>query len=157
MSDTYSVQRTTQIDAPASEVYGRIADFHRWPGWSPYEELDPDMERSYTGAESGAGAGYEWSGNMKAGAGRMEIVEAMPHERIVIDLKFSKPFRSEATATFTLVGSGDTTSVTWSMTGPVTTATRVMGVFRSMDKMMGPVFEKGLAQLKAEAEDPAST
>ena len=43
-------------------------------------------------------------------------------------------------------------AVTWSMTGPKTRMTRVMGVFMSMDKMVGPDFEKGLAQLRIVAE-----
>jgi uncharacterized protein YndB with AHSA1/START domain len=155
MPDTYTVERTVHIQAPATAVYERIADFHRWPAWSPYEGLDPSMTRSYSGAAAGVGAAYEWSGNMKAGAGRMEIVEAVPNERVVIDLMFTKPFRSESKSTFRIdgdAGAGGATTVTWSVTGPVTTTTRVMGVFRSMDKLMGPAFEKGLASLKADAE-----
>ena len=38
-------------------------------------------------------------------------------------------------------------AVTWSMTGPKTRMTRVMGVFKNTDKMVGPDFEKGLARL----------
>jgi uncharacterized protein YndB with AHSA1/START domain len=154
MPDTYTVERTVHVQAPATAVYERIADFHRWPAWSPYEGLDPSMTRSYSGAESGVGAAYDWSGNLKAGTGRMEIVEAVPDERVVIDLAFTKPFRSESKATFRIDGNGDAggTTVTWSMTGPVTRTTRVMGVFRSMDKLMGPAFEKGLTGLKADAE-----
>ena len=34
------------------------------------------------------------------------------------------------------------------MIGPKTLATKVMGLFTSMDKMVGPDFEKGLARLK---------
>ena len=152
MPDTYTVERTVHAEAPPSAVYERIVDFHRWPAWSPYEDLDPALKRTYSGADAGVGAVYEWSGNMKAGAGRMEIVEAVPDERIAIALSFSKPVRSRSTAAFTLQGAGGGTTVTWSMTGPVTRATRLMGVFRSMDKLMGPAFEKGLTRLKADAE-----
>lgn len=42
------------------------------------------------------------------------------------------------------------------MTGPMTLMTRVMGVFKSMDKMVGPDFEKGLTQLKGVTEQPGS-
>lgn len=41
------------------------------------------------------------------------------------------------------------------MVGKATTMTRMMGIFKSMDSLVGPIFEKGLAQLKADAE-PAS-
>jgi hypothetical protein len=30
--------------------------------------------------------------------------------------------------------------------------TRIMGIFKSMDRMVGPAFEKGLARLKADVE-----
>jgi Polyketide cyclase / dehydrase and lipid transport len=152
MADTYTVERKIRIDTPASALYERIVDFHRWPAWSPYEELDPDMDRTYAGAESGVGAVYEWSGNLKAGAGRMEIVDAVDDQRVVIDQRNLKPFRSESRTSFALDDSGDGTAVTWSITGPVTLMTRIMGIFKSMDRMVGPLFEKGLARLKAHAE-----
>jgi uncharacterized protein YndB with AHSA1/START domain len=110
MADTYTVERKIRIDAPASAVYQRIVDFHRWPAWSPYEELDPDMDRTYAGAESGVGAVYEWSGNLKAGAGRMEIVDAVDDQRVVIDQRNLKPFRSESRTSFALDDSGDGTA-----------------------------------------------
>jgi hypothetical protein len=38
------------------------------------------------------------------------------------------------------------------MSGPSAFITKLMGVFVSMDKMVGPDFEKGLASMKAVAE-----
>ena len=54
------------------------------------------MDRAYAGAQSGVGAVYEWSGSLKAGAGRMEIVGAVDDERVMIDQRNRKPFRSES-------------------------------------------------------------
>jgi uncharacterized protein YndB with AHSA1/START domain len=152
MADTFTVEREARVDAPAAALYARLADFHRWSAWSPFEELDPEMERTYSGATSGSGAVYEWAGNMKAGTGRMEMVEAVPDKRIVIDQQNLKPMKSRSTVTFSLQESGNGTSVTWSMTGKTTLMTRAMGIFKSMDGMVGPIFEKGLASLKADAE-----
>jgi uncharacterized protein YndB with AHSA1/START domain len=152
MADTFTVERGIRVDVPAAALYERIADFHRWAAWSPFEELDPEMERRFDGPEAGVGAVYEWSGNMKAGTGRMEMIEAVPERRVVIDQRNLKPMKSQSTVTFSLAESGGGTAVTWSMTGAATRMTRVMGVFKSMDKMVGPVFEKGLAKLKADAE-----
>lgn len=53
---------------------------------------------------------------------------------------------------FELQPDGDGTQVTWRMIGPHTAVTRLMGVFLSMDRMVGPDFEKGLARLRAAAE-----
>jgi uncharacterized protein YndB with AHSA1/START domain len=152
MTDNYEVEREIHVDAPPAAVYERIVDFHRWSAWSPFEDLDPAMDRTFEGAESGVGAIYRWSGNMKAGTGRMEMVDAVPDQRVVIEQRNEKPFKTASTVTFTLDGAGDGTDVTWSVVGPRTTMTRVMGVFKSMDRMIGPVFEKGLAKLKADAE-----
>ena len=152
MADIYTVERTTTINAPAEKVYAQIVDFHNWRAWSPWDDLDPDMQRSYPGADSGVGAGYAWSGNRKAGEGKMEITEAVEPSRVQIALDFLKPFKSSSTTTFNLKPQGDTTKVTWTMTGPKTLMTRVMGVFKSMDKMVGPDFEKGLTQLKGASE-----
>jgi uncharacterized protein YndB with AHSA1/START domain len=152
MADSYTVERQATIAAPPSAVYERLVDFHRWSSWSPFEGLDPEMERTYSGADSGVGAIYEWEGNMKAGTGWMEIVEADPGRKVGIDQRNLKPMKSQSAVTFTLDGSGDGTTVTWSMTGAKTTMSRVMGIFKSMDSMVGPIFEKGLASLKADAE-----
>lgn len=150
--DTFTIERSTTIDAPPAAVYALVADFHQWGQWSPWEDLDPQMQRTFSGAESGTGAVYEWSGNRKAGAGRMEITEADAPSQVVVDLQFLKPFKAHNTTTFTFTQEAGATAVRWTMTGPKTFLTKVMGIFKSMDAMVGPDFEKGLAQLKAAAE-----
>ena len=65
--DTYTVERSAIVDAPAGRVYEQISDFHLWPAWSPWEGIDPAMQRTYSGSERGTGAAYAWSGNRKAG------------------------------------------------------------------------------------------
>ena len=77
MSDSYSVVRSTHIEASPSSVYGRIADFHSWRDWSPWDDLDPNLERTYSGSEAGRGAVYSWAGNRQVGEGRMEITEQL--------------------------------------------------------------------------------
>src|SRR5205085_11559361 len=101
---------------PPEQVYALLQDFHEWPKWSPWEDIDPDMTREYSGAPAGPGAVYTWSGNRKAGAGRMEIVEVKVDRRVDIDLAFEKPFKSENRTTFVLTPKGETTEVTWQMT-----------------------------------------
>jgi uncharacterized protein YndB with AHSA1/START domain len=150
--DTYTVERSVTIDASPASIYDRIANFHHWPEWSPWEGVDPDLERAYSGAESGSGAVYGWSGNRKAGKGRMEITDTTAPSMVKIDLVFEKPWKSRSDTTFTVRPEGPGSRVTWSMTGRKTLMTRVMGLFTSMDKLLGPDFEKGLAELKATTE-----
>ena len=78
----------------------------------------------------------------------------MPDDSVTIDLRFVKPFKSHSSSVLTAVpaAEGGASLVTWTMTGPKTFMTRVMGVFTSIDKMIGRDFEKGLARLKADVE-----
>ena len=154
--DTYPVERSQTIDAPPTRVYAQIADFHNWTSWSPWEDVDPDLERTYSGAESGTGAVYAWSGNRKAGQGRMEITHAIEPSSVQIDLQFEKPWKARNDTVFSIQPEGSGSRVIWSMTGKKTLMTKVMGIFTSMEKLLGPDFEKGLARLKATAEGPPS-
>jgi len=114
--------------------------------------MDPAMQRTYSGPESGKGSVYEWEGNNKVGKGRMEIIDAPPPSKVAIKLDFLKPFEAHNTAEFTLVPKGDATDVTWAMHGPSPFIAKVMSVFMSMDCMVGKDFEAGLTNLKAAAE-----
>lgn len=152
MSDTYAVQRSISIQASPADVYAHIIDFHHWGNWSPWEELDPSMTKSYSGPDSGVGAKYSWTGNRKVGEGNMEITGAAEPTRVEIALEFLKPFKASNNTVFTLQPAGDGTEVIWVMTGRKTLMTRIMGVFKSMDSMVGPDFERGLSRLKAAAE-----
>lgn len=151
MSETLNISRTVTIAAGPDAILPLLSDLHRWREWSPWEDLDPELKRTYEGPESGVGAAYEWSGNRKAGAGRMQIARVMP-DAVDVDVTFTRPFKSESVSAFALESSGDDTVVTWTMSMPKTLVSRVMGVFMSMDKMMGPDLEKGLSQLAAAAE-----
>jgi hypothetical protein len=150
--DTFHVQRSTTVQAPPEAIQPRVADFRRWTEWSPYEGLDPNLERTYGGAPNGPGATYAWSGNGKAGEGRMEILAATP-ARVTVDLRFTRPFKAHNTSEFAFEPRGAATVVTWSMHGPMPVINRVICLFISMDALVGKDFERGLASLKAAAED----
>jgi uncharacterized protein YndB with AHSA1/START domain len=150
--DSFVVTRSIAIKAPPEKVFVLINDFHNWSHWSPWEHLDPNMKRTFSGAAAGKGAVYGWEGNSDVGAGRMEITdEAMP-TKVEVKLEFLKPVAMTNQTEFALTSSGDTTTVTWNMRGPMPFITKLMSVFTSMDAMVGKDFEKGLANMKASAE-----
>lgn len=153
--DTYTVERVAVISAPPRRVYQEVADFHRWTSWSPWEELDPQLERRYSGAGAGTGAVYSWKGNRKAGQGTMRITRADEPTLVHIDLRFDRPWKAHNDTWFTFApegADGQATRVTWTMTGAKTLLTRVMGLVMPMDRLIGKDFEKGLARLKDVAE-----
>ena len=149
--DTFRVQRSIAIKAPPDRIVALIDDFRAFPQWSPWEKRDPNLKRSLSGAAKGKGAKYAWEGNSQVGSGSMEILEATP-TRVVTRLDFLKPFEAHNTAEWTLVPAGDTTTVTWAMYGPSPYISKLIGVFMSMDSMVGKDFEAGLAAMKAVAE-----
>ncbi len=149
--DTFRIERSLRINAPPEKIAAHIADFHQWGAWSPWEKLDPAMQRTFSGASTGVGATYAWSSDGKAGAGSMRITDSSD-SRIAIKLDFSKPFVSHNIAEFQLQPHGDATDVTWSMHGPSPFVSKIMQVFFSMDRMIGKDFETGLGNLKDVAE-----
>lgn len=152
--DAFSVQRTAVVRAPAEKIFPSISNFHQWTNWSPWENRDPAMKRTYSGPESGKGAVYAWDGNKNVGSGRMEILEATSPSKIVIKLDFFRPFEGHNTAEFTLLPERDAseTNITWVMRGPAPFMTKVMQLFMNLDRMIGKDFEAGLANLKRIAE-----
>jgi len=146
--DIFSVQRATTVKAAPENIFSLINDFHQWGTWSPWENKDPAMKRTFSGAASGTGAAYAWEGNKNVGSGRMEILEASVPSKIVIKLDFIKPFEGHNTAEFTMLPQGDVTHVNWVMHGPSPFIGKIMHVFINMDRMVGKDFEIGLANLK---------
>jgi len=150
--DTFRVERSISIKAPAEKIFPLINDFHQWEPWSPWEKVDPVVKRSYSGAVNGEGAIYEWNGNKNLGQGRMEIIVSSPTTKVIIKIDFIKPFEAHNTIEFSLVIHGNATIVNQAMYGPCPYISKLMGIFFSMDKMVGQKYEEGLANLKALSE-----
>ncbi|MBK7354546.1 SRPBCC family protein [Propionivibrio sp.] len=150
--DAFRIERSTSIKAPPEKVFALINDFHQWEAWSPWEKIDPEIKRTYSGALSGKGAVYAWSGNKDIGQGRMEIIESSSPASVVLKLDFITPFEAHNTVEFTLVAQGNSTTVTQAMYGPSPFISKLMGLFFSMEKMVGEKYEEGLANLKLIAE-----
>lgn len=150
--NVFRLQRVATVRAPPETIFALLSDFHRWRAWSPWENRDPAMQRTYSGAASGVGAVYAWQGNKKVGKGRMEILEASSPSKVVVQLDFLAPFEAHNVTEFTMVPQGDATRVTWRMEGPASLMSKVMQVFFNMDKMVGQDFEAGLTNLKQATE-----
>lgn len=150
--DQFAVERATLINAPPEKIFAVIGDFHRSPEWSPWEKLDPNMKRTYSGSASGKGAIYSWSGNDQVGEGRMEVLEFNPPAKMVMNLHFVRPMEGDNLVEYVLEPQGEMTKMTWSMRGPNNFASKVMQVFMNCQEMCGRAFESGLANLKAVCE-----
>lgn len=150
--DRFRIERSVRMHAPAEKIFFLINDFHQWEAWSPWEKVDPELKRSYSGTRSGRGAVYAWQGNQDVGAGRMEIIQAIPAASVVIKIDFMQPFEAHNTIEFTLNAQDGTTTVTQAMYGTNTYFSKLLGLMFDMDKMVGDKYESGLSRLKILAE-----
>jgi hypothetical protein len=150
----FTVERSAHVAAPPDVVHGRIADFHAWPSWSPWQDLDPGQETTFSGAEAGVGAKYHWKSDV-VGEGEMEITGAEAPSVVEIALRFIQPFPSQSDVTFRVEEEEGGSKVTWTMHGTNDFLGKAFGLFADFDAMVGPDFEKGLAKLDGVARAEA--
>jgi len=149
--DDFRVTREITIVAPPSEVFRHVNDPREFQKWSPWAKMDPQTQVTYEGPAAGVGSSFTWKSG-KTGEGTMALTESRQDEFIRFMLAFRKPFEASNTADFTFTPEGSTTRVTWSMYGKSNFLSKAIGVFVSMDKMLGKNFEQGLADLKILSE-----
>ena len=150
--DNYRLTRETLIAAPAAAVFAQVNDLQKWDNWSPWAKVDPNAKVTFSGPQSGVGASFKWDGNEKVGAGTMTITESKPNERIATRTDFVKPFAGSSNSDFIFSEQGGRTNVIWTMSGTHNFIGKAMCLVMSMESMVGPDFERGLAQLKQVAE-----
>lgn len=148
----FRVSRSTTIAAPPAVVFAQVNDLHQWGAWDPWAKIDPDAKTTFDGPSAGVGASMAWDGNKDVGKGRMTITESKPAEHIALRLDFEKPMKSTCDAKFTFKAEGGGTAVTWVMAGRNDFLGKAFSLFMDCDKLIGGDFEKGLAQLKSQAE-----
>jgi len=152
--DTFAVERSTTIAAPAEKLFPLINDMRAFNTWNPYARKDPAMKAEYSGPAAGPGAVFDFQGNKAVGKGRISVTGATEPSLVTMQLDMWEPFEGHNTVNFTLAPDGPGTRVTWAMHGPSAFITKLMDIFISMDNMIGKDFEAGLAHLKALAEKP---
>jgi uncharacterized protein YndB with AHSA1/START domain len=146
-----TVERSTTIAAAPATVFALVDGFTRFNEWSPWASLDPATKYAYSGPERGVGARMEWSSdNPDVGNGSQEIIAIEPGRSVTsaLDLGMDTP----TTTTMVLTPEGTGTLVTWTLTTDFSSSLvgRYFGL--ALDGMVGPDYDKGLAQLKELAE-----
>jgi hypothetical protein len=150
---TVAISRSIDIRAPAPIVLELVDDLHNWPLWAPQDREDLTMRRDFLGSPRGVGAVSVWKSKGSAGAGRMTIAESTPNSRIEVLVDFRAPFIAHNVNEFAFEAAGSDTRLTWSMRGTNIFLLKLMSVFVSPDRILGPHFEHGLAALKSAAEN----
>ncbi|RZJ19829.1 MAG: polyketide cyclase [Acinetobacter sp.] len=148
---SYTVSRSTVINAPDSVIYKNIADYNEFLKWNPWAKMEPTATTKISGPVAQPEHLYEWEGK-ETGQGYMKTKSVEPYKMVDIELKFIKPFESLADTRFDIVPEGAGNKVTWTMSGENNLMGKWMGVFMSMDSMIGKDFEDGLKFLKEKSE-----
>lgn len=153
---SFAIERSALIRAPAAVVYPHVASPRAMNQWSPFAQGDPQMSISYSGPESGVGAGSAWD-SKQLGKGSSTITAAKPAESVEMRLEFLSPMKATNRGLFTFAPEGDSTRVTWRMEGTNGFLGKAFGLIMNMDEVVGGEFEKGLASLKTLAEAEAGS
>jgi uncharacterized protein YndB with AHSA1/START domain len=147
---TYRVERSAVISAPPERIYALVAAPKRWQEWSMWNRRDPAMAMTFFGPAEGAGAGWSWDSKTE-GKGKMTFLTADPEKGFTYELYFPD-FNSTSTGDIRFVRQGDATHVTWTNAGSVGRNPLMHYMALFMDRMVGPDFDAGLANLKTLAE-----
>ncbi|HEX7465552.1 MAG TPA: SRPBCC family protein [Usitatibacter sp.] len=149
---TFKVERSTVINAAPRKVYDLVVEPKQWTKWSVWNQRDPNMKITYKGPPFGMGAKWEWVSKTE-GNGSMEFTRVEP-DRVVEYALFFPDYNMRSAGAITLEPAGASTRVTWSNAGDVGGNPVKHYLTLTMDRMVGPDFAAGLANLKALAEQP---
>lgn len=150
--EDYVVTRSTTINAPAEKVFPFLNNQKLAEKWGPWLDVDPGAKMQYSGPDEGVGAKAQWNSTGRLGTGSATIVETVSNQRVRMNLEYTKPMQMTQISDYVLESKGTETVVTWRVEGKNSVMGRVFGLFMNMDKMVGGMFEKGLANLKTLVE-----
>jgi carbon monoxide dehydrogenase subunit G len=148
------VQRQIVIAAPPEKVFVIVGNMKRFNEWSPWADIDPNIQYKFEGPETGVGQKMSWtSNNPDVGNGSQTITSFEENKRTTVDLDFGDMGKAVASMELAPVSGG--TGVTWGF------KTELKGVMERwfglmFDRWIGADYEKGLAKLKALAEKEAA-
>ncbi len=149
----WKVERSIVIDKPSKMIYPFVADFRKgWPQWCAFDMEDPAIRYTYSGPAQGEGAARSWI-SKKMGNGSQKIFAADKTSGVIFELRMAgNNFVLKGRIAF--VPAGKFTRVTWTDSGDVGRNLFLRYMVTLMDRMMGPAFERSLANLKARSEAP---
>ena len=144
----YNIHRSIIIQKPLPEVFQYLKFIKNQDNWSPWNEKDPNMKKTFSGADGEIGFISAWIGNKDVGEGEQEIARIVENEVIESKLRFFKPWKSESDAYLKVEETGKGTKVTWGFLGKNKFPFSIIMLFMNMDKALGKDFEFGLKKLK---------
>ncbi len=153
LPSTAKVERSIDIAKPQAELFNYLIDFDKFKEWSPWQDIDPATQYTFTGPEAGVGTKMSWSSeHPRVGKGSQEIVAVEGQEVIKIDLYFDGQYGGLVHYRLTQE-SADSTKMVWQYETDFGNNPfgRYIGLL--IEGMLGPYYEVGLQKLKANMEN----
>ena len=140
------VERQALIEADAAAVLALAASGEGYQRFNPYKSTDPALKITLFGPPSGVGSGFHFAGREGKGS---QTVSAITGDAVHYRIDLGP--MGEPLQTIRAEPRDGGAHVTWSMRADMgfNPVARVMGLF--MDRMVGPTFERGLANLETAA------
>lgn len=152
ISKDCNFETSVSINAPQEKVWANVNSLGGMDKWSPWNDKDPNMQKTMSGTDGTVGAVYSWKGNKDVGEGSQTIEKLDPPNRIDTKLHFLKPFDSKADAYVIVAPEGSGSKVTWGFKSQMPYPFNVMKLFMNFKKEMDKEFGSGLKKLKAISE-----
>lgn len=151
LGQDYSVSRTVAVKAELARVHELCGELKNWPEWAPWQKQDPTIQTTFGEKTTGVGAHQSWTG--ESGDGELTFTRCDPQTGIAYDMNFidgETKMPAKSAMNYKPVEGG--VEVEWTMEGSMNMPV-VGGYFALLaDKMIGPMFDDGLAKLKSVAE-----
>jgi effector-binding domain-containing protein len=145
------VEESGEMNAAPDVVYEQIADFHNWPAWSPWHEMDTTMVITYEGEPMQVGHGYSWTSE-ELGDGRIVFTKMTAPSELTSEMFFMGDDQP-AYANYKLESTENGTRMTWSIDFDMgmNPFGRLFGA-TFFPMMMKKDFKRGLEKMKAHVE-----
>jgi len=147
-SKHHTIVRETLIDAPQNMVHDQIYDLKKWDTWSPWEQSDATIKKTYGPTTAGKGSYYTWD-SKHSGKGKLTITGASS-DSINTEVIFDG--MGIAKSNYSFFKQDNNTKVVWSFIYDTAFPWNAVNWIMGGDKSVGKDFEKGLASLKQVCE-----
>ena len=153
---TMQIVSRTSIAASKSQVYQLLANYQRFPEWSPFLVADPQQKHWVTGQIGEVGSKFHWVGVSEESEGYQEIKSLVVDKSLEMACTITKPFESKPTFSYDLSANGQNTLVTQTFQMPCSLIEKWMLQIFGVQTEIATTNTLGLSLLKKAVEKTAS-
>lgn len=152
--EDYLIKRDVTINAKPEVIYPYLVSAKNADSWMPWKEVDSQVQMTYSGPVEGVGSVSSWESSGDMGTGKAEVVGAILNQSVKTKITYTKPMEMSQDSEFALTPHGESTLMTWTVSGKQPFFARLVCtlMLMNMDKYVGGMFERGLAKLKTMVE-----